>query len=59
MLAADRAHVPLWDFMARPTAWREMYRIAVTSERRAEHEIARRNARREKMRQLMAGRGRR
>lgn len=60
MLAADRAHVALWDFMAQPLAWREMYRTAVMAERRAEHEIARKNARRERMRRLMSGgRGRR
>jgi hypothetical protein len=56
MLAADRAHVPLWDFMARPTAWRELYRVAVMAERQAEHEVARKNARRQKMAAMKGGR---
>lgn len=56
MLAADRAHVALWEFMAQPLAWRELYRVAVTAERRAEHEIARKNARRQKAAQQMGGR---
>ena len=45
MIAADRAHVPLWEFMAQPLAWREMYRLAVSAERQAEHEIRRRQER--------------
>lgn len=57
MLAADRAHVPLWEFMSRPTAYREMYRTAVAAERRAEHEVARRAERRQRMAQMMSGRG--
>lgn len=57
MLAADRARVPLWDFMAQPVAWREMYRIAAGAESRAQAEIQRRNERRAKMAQ-MKGRGR-
>lgn len=57
MLAADRAHVPLWDFMAQPTAYREMYRVAVASERRAEHELARKAERRQRMAQMKGGRG--
>jgi hypothetical protein len=56
MLAADRAHVPLWQFMAQPTAWRELYRVAVTAERQAEHDIARRNERRANMARMKGGR---
>lgn len=56
MLAADRAHVALWDFMAQPLAWREMYRVAVNAERRAEHEIARKNARLQKLAAMKGGR---
>lgn len=46
VLAADRAHVPLWDFKAQPTVWREIYRTVVISERQASNELAKREARR-------------
>lgn len=61
MLAADRAHVPLWDLLAQPTVYRELYRVAVMAERAAEHEMARQAARRQRMREMLSGgsRGRR
>lgn len=56
MLAADRARVPIWDFMGRGLVWRELYRIADAAERRAGHEIAAKNARRQKLAQMKGGR---
>jgi hypothetical protein len=49
MLAADRAHTNLPEFMGWPLAWRELYRTAVMAERRAEHAIARRRERQQKL----------
>ena len=51
MLVADRAGVPLWEFMRQGTAWREYYRLALMAERKAEHEVAVRRARQAKMAQ--------
>ncbi len=56
MLAADRARVPLWDFMAQSVAWRELYRVAVAAERGAEHELAARRVRQQRMAQMRGGR---
>jgi hypothetical protein len=57
MLAADRAHTDLREFMTWPTAYREMYRTAIAAERKAEHELARKAERRQRMAQMQGGRG--
>jgi hypothetical protein len=56
MLAADRAHTNLPEFMTWGLAWRELYRTAVMAERRADAEIAKRQARQQKLAQMKGGR---
>lgn len=56
MIAADRAGVPLWEFMAQPTAWRELYRAAIAAERQVQHDLALRQARQAKAARMRGGR---
>lgn len=50
--AADRFHVPPWELLERGRAWTEMAIATLTAERKAAHEIQKRNDRRARMGRL-------